>query len=548
MLLFFLLIGRTLDHVMRAKARAAVGDLAKLTGRGATVERADGTRAYLPVTEIEPGMIILLAAGERAPVDACVLAGTSDLDRSLVTGESLPRAVVPGLSIEAGTLNLTAPLRLEAAATASESFLAEMVRLMTAAEAGRSSYRRLADRAAALYAPLVHGAALLTFLGWAFTTGDVHRAVTIAVAVLIITCPCALGLAVPIVQVVAARRLFEHGIMIKDGAGLERLAEADAVVFDKTGTLTLGTPVLRAPRETDPGALALAAALAAYSRHPHSRALVAAHATCGDPEERLDVVSEVPGQGLEARCEGDIIRLGRADWALGDSRTVPTQSRHPCSVLSRNGQFVAAFAFDDQLRPGARKAVAALMEQGFAVGILSGDHAPAVESVAGELGITRFEPNIRPGDKLDRLTALAAAGHKTLMLGDGLNDAPALAAAHVSMAPSSAVDVGRNAADFVFMRDGLDAVPFAVDIARRARRLISQNFVLAVLYNAVALPFAIAGFVTPLAAALAMSGSSLIVMANAMRLSGGISAAGKRRERSGRQAGSLAGITARCVE
>jgi Cu2+-exporting ATPase len=548
MLLFFLLIGRTLDHVMRAKARAAVGDLAKLTARGAMVEQADGTRIYRPVEEIQPGTTILLAAGERAPVDACVLSGTSDLDRSLVTGESLPMTIEPGTHIEAGTLNLTAPLRLKATAAAHDSFLAEMVRLMTAAEAGRSRYRRLADRAAGLYAPLVHGAALLSFLGWAFVTGDMHRAATIAIAVLIITCPCALGLAVPIVQVIAARRLFEHGIMVRDGTGLERLAEVDTVVFDKTGTLTLGRPELRDLDPADAGALTLAAALAAHSHHPHSRALVAAHTARNTAIVQVDDVREIPGQGLEARDGADTIRLGRADWALQDPRETAMPPQHSCTVLSRNGLPIAIFAFHERLRPGARDAIMALQNQGFATEILSGDRAPVVERLAGELGVARFGAYIRPNDKVARLTALAAAGHKTLMIGDGLNDAPALAAAHVSMAPSSAVDVGRNAADFVFMRDGLEAVPLALAVSQRARQLIRQNFALAILYNAIALPFAIAGFVTPLVAALAMSGSSIIVVANAMRLNRSTRARNKHAPHKDRPARSLGTIAIRCAK
>ena len=545
MLLFFLLIGRTLDHVMRAKVRAAVDDLAKLTARGAMVERADGTRDYLPIGEIRPGMTIVIAAGERVPVDARVLSGTSELDRSLVNGESVPISIAAGAFVEAGTLNLTEPLRAEVTAAAHESFLAEMVRLMAAAEASRSGYRRLADRAARLYAPLVHSAALLTFLGWAFATGDVHRAVTLAVSVLIITCPCALGLAVPIVQVVAARRLFEHGIMVKDGAGLERMSEADTVVFDKTGTLTLGRLALRDFDQTDTGALALAAALAAQSRHPHSLALVAAHAARGKRDVHVEDVREIPGQGLEARSGTALVRLGRADWALRDPRTVSIPSGYPCSILSRDGQLVAVFAFHERLRPGAREAVVALKDRGVAVEILSGDHAPVVEGVANDLGVARFEASIRPGDKVARLKALAAANRKALMVGDGLNDAPALAAAHVSMAPSGAVDVGRNAADFVFVRDSLEAVPIAIAIARRARRLIRQNFILAIVYNAIALPFAVAGLVTPLAAALAMSASSLIVVANGMRLNGGMLPAGKRPERNGQQTGAPHGIATR---
>jgi Cu2+-exporting ATPase len=518
MLLFFLLIGRTLDHAMRARARAAVGDLAKLTAHGATVEQADGSRTYLPVEDIRPGMTILIAAGERVPVDARVLSGTSELDRSLVTGESVPVAITAGAVVEAGTLNLTGPLRLEAARAAAQSFLAEIVRLMAAAEAGRSAYRRLADRAAGYYAPLVHSAALLAFLGWAMATGDLHRAATIAVAVLIITCPCALGLAVPIVQVVAARRLFERGIMVKDGAGLERLSEIDTVVFDKTGTLTLGRPELHDPARIAPDALALAAALAAHSRHPQAQALAAAP-TAHTPLQ-LEDVRELPGHGLEARIGEAHIRLGRADWALANPNDAATQSPLPHTVLSRNGHLVALFTFHDRLRPGAEDAIAALENQDIAVEILSGDHALAVENLAATLGITRFEAGIRPAGKLARMQAMTRAGHKPLMVGDGLNDTPALAAAHVSMAPSSAVDVGRNAADFVFMRDGLDAVPFALTIARRAHRLIRQNFALAVVYNAIALPFAIAGCVTPLAAALAMSASSILVVANAMRLNG----------------------------
>ncbi|MDN5927286.1 MAG: cadmium-translocating P-type ATPase [Hyphomicrobiales bacterium] len=520
MLVFFLLIGRTLDHVMRAKARSAVGDLAKLTPRGATVAYENGTSEYVPVGGIEPGMTILVTAGERVPVDGRVLTGASELDRSLVTGESAPVAVAAGATVEAGTLNLTAPLRLEATATADNSFLAEMVRLMNAAEAGRSAYRRLADRAAGLYAPVVHSAALLSFLGWAFATGDFHRAATVAVAVLIITCPCALGLAVPIVQVIAARRLFEHGIMVKDGGGLERLAEADTVVFDKTGTLTTGRPELIDPDRTDPAALSLASALAIHSRHPQSLALVAAQAARGGTKTNVADIREMPGHGLEARYNGTVIRLGRADWALDDPETVSAPLHHPCSVLSNDGRLVAAFAFHERLRAGAGEAIAALKDRGLGVEILSGDHEAAVRDLAGSVGVERFEARIRPDGKLARLKALAEAGHKTFMVGDGLNDAPALAAAHVSMAPSSAVDVGRNAADFVFTRDSLEAVPFTLAIAKRTRRLIRENFALAVLYNAVALPFAIAGFVTPLAAALAMSGSSLIVVANALRLKG----------------------------
>jgi Cu2+-exporting ATPase len=267
-LLFFLLIGRTLDHVMRERARTAVNGLSRLAARGSVVLRDDGIREYVPVTELAPGMRLLIAAGERIPVDGDIVGGNSDLDCSIVSGESAPKAVSAGTHVQAGTLNLTGPLTMQATAAAKDSFLAEMVRLMEAAEGGRSRYRRIADRVSALYAPVVHLAAFATFLGWMAASGDWHRAMTIAIAVLIITCPCALGLAVPIVQVVAARRLFEAGVMVKDGSAMERLAAVDAAVLDKTGTLTLGQPRLVNAASIEPDMLAIAADMAAHSRHP----------------------------------------------------------------------------------------------------------------------------------------------------------------------------------------------------------------------------------------------------------------------------------------
>jgi len=515
-LLFFLLIGRTLDHVMRERARAAVSGLTRLAARGALVRAPDGTTRYLPVGEIEPGMTVLLAAGERVPVDARVVAGRSELDAALVSGESLPQPVAEGAALQAGTLNLTEPLTLVAVAAAKDSFLAEMTRMMEAAEAGRSRYRRLADRAARLYAPVVHLTALLTGAGWLLATDDLHRAVTVAIAVLIITCPCALGLAVPMAQVVAARRLFERGIMVRDGGALERLAEADHVVFDKTGTLTRGLPQLLDRAALDGRSLALAAALAARSRHPYALALAEAGRAENTQPIDMTAVAEHPGCGLEGRVGATLYRLGRAEWALGTPTAATSDDRAPSVVLSEDGRLLAGFRFADAPRPGAREAVAALASRGMAVEILSGDRAAAVRRLASTLGVP-YAAQLSPGDKTARIAALAASGRKVLMVGDGLNDAPALVAAHVSMAPASAADVGRNAADFVFLRESLQAVPQAIDIARRAGRLARQNLLLAVGYNAVAVPVAILGHVTPLLAAIAMSLSSIIVVANALR-------------------------------
>jgi Cu2+-exporting ATPase len=290
------------------------------------------------------------------------------------------------------------------------------------------------------------------------------------------------------------------------------------VVFDKTGTLTTGRPELIDADRADPAALALAAALAAHSRHPQAQALAAAQAARGGQRPVVEDVREVPGCGIEARAAEATLRLGRADWAAAGATEVAGDA--PRTVLARDGRAVAVFTFREMLRPGAGAALAALAAQGLGVEIVSGDHVRAVRGVAEAVGVERFAAAVRPEGKLARLAELAAKGHRALMVGDGLNDAPALTRAHVSMAPASAVDVGRNAADFVFLRDDLRAVPFALAVARRARVLIRENFALAVLYNVVALPFAIAGLVTPLAAALAMSGSSLVVVANAMRLHG----------------------------
>lgn len=399
-----------------------------------------------------------------------------------------------------------------------------MVRLMETAEAGRPIYRRIADRAARLYAPVVHGAALAGFIGWMAVDGDLHRAVTVAVAVLIITCPCALGLAAPMVQVVAARRLFEQGVVLKDGAALERLAEADTVVFDKTGTLTMGLPVLRNRARVAPGNLALAAALATHSHHPLAQTLARSAEGAGAAPPAFGQVEEYPGNGLEAIAGADRYRLGRAAWALQVATAEPSETDEDAgrteTVLSKNAELLEVFRFDDPLRPGASEALRSLERSGLEIHLLSGDRPQPVGRLAAELGVGLFESEMRPQDKVAYIESLIARGRRVLFVGDGLNDAPAFATAQVSMAPSSAADVGRNAASLVFLGDSLVSVSQAVKLARRASRLVRQNFLLATLYNALALPLAILGFVTPLIAAAAMSFSSILVVANALRLNG----------------------------
>lgn len=549
-LLFFLLIGRTLDHMMRERARAAVKGLMRLSPRGATVEHADGTRVWMPVSDIQPGMKILIAAGERIPVDATVQSGVSELDCALVTGESLPQDVKAGSQVRAGTVNLIAPLSLTATSKFENSFLAEMIHLMEAAEGGKARYRRIADRAAQIYAPAVHLTAFLSFIGWVYAGAGLHQSITIAVAVLIITCPCALGLAVPIVQVVAARRLFEHGVMVKDGSAMERLAEVDTVLFDKTGTLTLGRPRLCNEEQIEPLTLAAASALASHSRHPLSVTLAEAGAGKGN-QIRFNNLRELAGLGIEGSDLHGLWRLGRREWALSPCavslsacRSAPVSSAYAVrangvstlggsrthSVLSLNGREVAIFEFADRLRPEAFSACATLKDKGLSVEIISGDAVPVVANTARSLGINNYTGAMLPSDKLSKINILSRSGAKILMVGDGLNDVPALSAAHVSMAPATAADIGRNSADFVFLRNSLSAVPLACEISRKAGVLIRQNFVIAIVYNALAVPAAIFGYVTPLVAALAMSGSSILVITNALRLSPGFDKSNKTKQ------------------
>ncbi len=513
-LLFFLLIGRTLDHMMRARARSAVSGIVRLASPSATVIGQDRSRRDIALSEVMPGMVLAVAAGQRVPVDARVIEGTSDVDRALVTGESAPVTASVGDELQAGILNLAAPLALEALRPSSQSFLAEMTRMMEAAEQGRGLYRRIADRAAGLYAPVVHTAAALTLVGWLALGADLHRALTTAIAVLIITCPCALGLAVPMVQVVAAGRLFRCGILIKDGSSLERLRDIDTVVFDKTGTLTTGVPELvwsQAAQQEEESALPIAAGIAAHSSHPYSRAIATA---CPQPVRvSAECLTEQAGSGLEARIDGTVFRLGRPGWAT-PSRPIASDVN---VMLSRNGQPLVAFRFRDRLREGAADAIADLKARGLAVELLSGDRASTVAELAGRLGLA-YTAEASPAAKVRRLEELKRQGRTVLMVGDGLNDAAALASAHVSIAPASASDVGRTAADLIFLHESLAAIPFAHRIAVRGAGLIRQNFVLSVAYNAMAVPVAVAGLLTPLLAAAAMSSSSLIVALNALRL------------------------------
>ena len=514
-LLFFLLIGRYLDVQARARACSAAENLLGLRATAATLIAPDGTHKSIAVENLEPGMKVLVVAGARIPADGEIVTGTSEIDTSLVTGESVPEQVKAGASVFAGTLNLGAPLVIRVTKRDDDSLLAEIVRLMETAEQGRARYVRIADRAARIYSPAVHIMALATLLLWFALGAHWETSLTYAISVLIITCPCALGLAVPVVQVVATGRLLRQGVLVKAADGLERLAQADTIVFDKTGTLTLGRPRLVNGDEIARADLALAAAIAAASRHPLALALTAHGQTL--PHPLLDDIHEEPGMGLEARLGGEPIRLGNADYA-GVNATHGQGHGGSELWLRRGSDAPVRFRFEDTPRPDARDVIAALKARGFAIELLSGDREPAVKRLAGELGIANWRAAARPAAKIARLEELAAEGRKVAMIGDGLNDAPALRAAHVSLSPADAADVSQTAADFIFQGAKLAPIVEAVDVARKSRRLVFQNFGLALAYNAVAVPLAVAGFVTPLVAAIAMSSSSITVTLNSLRL------------------------------
>ncbi|MEN9683885.1 MAG: cadmium-translocating P-type ATPase [Pseudomonadota bacterium] len=510
MLLLFLLAGRALDAAMRDRARAGVDALLRQAAPGAMIVKADGGLEWLAAPDLLPGMTMRIAAGERLAADGAIVSGESRFDQSLLTGESAPVAVRAGDAVLAGTLNLEAPVDVRVTAAGQGTTLAEIARLMDASGQVRSAYVRIADRASRLYAPAVHTLAAVTFVGWMVAGAGLHQSLVYAIAVLIITCPCALGLAVPVAQVVACGALMKRGVMVKDGSALERMATVDRVLLDKTGTLTMGRPLPDAavldalPRD----AAAVALGLASHSRHPLSRALAEALGGRGIVPAVLSDVQETPGQGVQARWNGNAVALRRPDAASGMA-----------TALDIAGQPTWLIPFADQLRPDTAAALARLAALGIVPAILSGDNAAAVAEVAGATGLAGLG-GASPQDKQQTIAQLQAAGHKVLMAGDGLNDGPALAAADASIAPGTASDVGRQAADLVFLGDGLDAIPRAIAAARRTMKVVRQNFVMAIGYNLLAVPLAMAGHVTPLIAAVAMSTSSLVVIANSLRLAG----------------------------
>jgi P-type Cu2+ transporter len=510
-LTFFLLAGRYLDHRTRAAARSAAEELAALeVPRVSRITEAG--EEQIAMSALVVGDLIRVRPGGRMPVDGEVVDGQSELDRSLLTGETRPIYAGPGQIVSAGEVNLTGPLTVRANAVGRDTSLHRMADLVAIAESGRSRYTSLADRAAKLYAPGVHILSALAFLGWYFYTFDMRTAVNIAAAVLIITCPCALGLAVPAVTTAASGRLFRKGLLIKDSTALERMAQVDTVVFDKTGTLTAGTPEVTNLGDHSSRDLGIALALAEGSSHPLSKSLALAIAEAGIKAAKVTGIIERPGHGAEGTWMGHQVRLGRSSWVDGG------ESHETCAWLKVGDDAATAFTFEDHVRDGAEALVQQLYAKGYDVILMSGDTTRAVEAFANRLGIAKWVAEALPQDKAVRIRDLTDTGAYVLMVGDGLNDTAALAGAHASISPASALDAARVASDVVLLGNSLEPIADALTTSKTAIKRIRQNFTIATWYNIIAVPLAVAGLCSPLIAALAMSSSSITVSLNALRL------------------------------
>ncbi|MEM9435171.1 MAG: heavy metal translocating P-type ATPase [Pseudomonadota bacterium] len=503
-LTFFLLIGRYLDHRTRAAARSAAKDLAALEVHTAERKTPQGY-ATTRIDDLKPGDTVLVPTGVRVPVDGCLLSAEADSDRSLLTGESDPVHHMKGAELNAGEINLGAPFELITNAVGPDTRLRQIAGMVEAAETARNRYTSLADRAARIYAPAVHLLGLATFIGWMVATQDVRLALNIAISVLIITCPCALGLAVPAVSTAAISKLYSLGFLVKSGTALERLAEVNTIIFDKTGTLTAPGFAFDL-KDFRPRELQIAKALSQVSAHPVSKALCL-YLTAVEPAE-LEAVRETKSQGVSGKVDGISVALGRPAWLGQESDGLGLQI----------GSNYRALSYHETLRPGVRQMTDWLGNLGHRLEIISGDTAQKTAHVAAAAGIAEFQAQMTPEGKSAHIAQRAAQGQSVCMMGDGLNDTVALAGAHASIAPGTALDAARNAADVLVIGKTLKNVPKLFGIATNTVRLSRQNFAIALGYNAVAIPVAVMGYATPLAAALAMSISSITVILNAVRV------------------------------
>ena len=510
MFVFLLLVARMLEQRARSVANAQVDMLARARPLAAVRERSDGTREHVAPAALECGDIVCVASGDNVPADGILLDAPTEFSEALLTGESHAIHKQAGDPVHAGTTCLHRPARLRVTAVGPHTRLSQLVRLTEQAQAHRPPLARLADRIASVFVLALLAAAALTFFAWRIH--DPQRAFEVTLSLLVISCPCALSLAVPAALAAANGTLAKLGVLPVRADALDRLAHVDDIVFDKTGTLGDGAPVLRAV-ETLNGldrtqALRIARALERDSTHPLARAFL----QDGDdaPLTATDVIAH-PGQGIEGRIDGRTWRIGHAMFACNDV--------DDGAIWLGDGHVAhARFEIGERLRGDAGPALAALRAQGLAVHLSSGDASATVTRFADRLGIEDHHARQRPEDKLAFVHQLQAQGHRVAMVGDGINDAPVLAGADVSIAIGEGAALAHRAADLVLSSPSLVRIPAAIDLARRTQRIIRQNFAWAICYNLLALPLAAAGMVTPWIAALGMALSSLTVTLNALRL------------------------------
>ena len=513
MLCFFLLIGRFLEARLQRRTHKAAEDLATL--QAVTVARlCPKTKNVEPVAarDLEPGDIIYIAKGERFPVDTVLQSDTAQLDARMVTGENRIVTAAKGVSVYSGTLNVGPTLQAEVLNQTENSLINEISKLLDSGEQKRSKYRQAADFAAELYVPVVFALSAAAFIGWLFFTEELRLAIFAAISVLVITCPCALALAAPVVQIVAAGKLFAKGTYLKSGDALERIHACDHVVFDKTGTLTELKSNTEGSLSDDQ--LALVAQLSRASRHPASQAI----SDLAGPGPIADMIEEHKGLGVSGTINGKPARLGSHHWVTGPD-DADQSTTGPWFWIEGSAPF--SIDIDETPRPGAVELITYLRKHRIGFDICSGDDQTRVDRLARKLSIDAAIGGMSPLDKVEHIKRLADEGKQVLMIGDGLNDAGALSLAHAALAPGGALDIARTASDCVYASDTLEHIVDILEVARTSQKRIKENFGLANIYNIIAVPVAFFGLVTPLIAALAMSASSIVVTLNALRIKTG---------------------------